>query len=127
MQIITTTTLNVSEENLALIPLVVESIGYQSWKEWEIAGAKKIAKTAWEAIEVEEGEEKEPFVFDEETVDTSVNTFIKYFLQKDAIQRLTNIITPSVEKYFGGVMKTQADSVKAELSEAITSVTTITE
>lgn len=101
MQIKITTTLNVSEENLGLIPLIIASLSYDSWS------AEQLSQ--------------------DEEADVTPNTFIKYWLAKDYTQRLTNIIVPQVDAYFGGVMKAQAEVVKGQLSTAINCVVDITE
>lgn len=133
MEITTTTKLRISKENIGLIPVVTDSIGFKNWKSDKISKARDLAQAEYDAViipEPEEGEEvepREPFVFDEESVDTSHTTFIKEFLATDAIQRQTNLITPGVDSYFGIVMKDQAEGVKGQLKEAITSEVTITE
>lgn len=101
MQITITTTLNITEENLGLIPLIIASLEYPSWS------AEQLSL--------------------DENADVTPNTFIKYWLAKDFTQRLTNIIEPQLDKYFGVVMQAQAGVVKQQLSTAITSVVEITE
>lgn len=108
MIITTTTTLNISEANSGLIPLVVESIGYKEW----------------EANVIAQAQQDENYV--PEDTQVLMNTFIKEFLAKDATQRLANLIAPQVDRYFGVVMQAQASVVKDDLSTAITSVVEIT-
>lgn len=101
MQIKITTTLDISPENLGLIPLIIASLSYDSWSA--------------EQLSLDEG------------ADVTPNTFIRYWLAKDARQRLTNIIAPQVDSYFGGVMKAKAEAVKGQLATAIKSVVEITD
>jgi hypothetical protein len=107
MQIKITTTLDISEENKPLIPLVSNDIGYEQWRLTTINDAREKART--DNVE-----------FNADDLDVSSNTFIKYFLSLDHKQRLKNIISPVVDKYFGIVMQTQASEVRNQLNEAIT-------
>jgi hypothetical protein len=107
MQIKITTTLDISEENKPLIPLVSNDIGYEQWRLTTINDAREKART--DNVE-----------FNADDLDVSSYAFIKAFLSLDYTQRLKNIISPVVDKYFGIVMQTQAAEVRNQLNEAIT-------
>jgi len=114
MQIKITTTLNISEENKPLIPLVSNDIGYEQWRLTTINDAREKART--DNVE-----------FNADILDVSSNAFIKAFLSLDYTQRLKNIITPVVNKYYGIVMQTQANAVKNQLDAALTTQVEIIE
>lgn len=116
MQIKITTTFNISEANKSLIPLVCTDIGYEEWKKNTIQQALEEAHT-----------ENPEFLEEDLVIDTDRNTFMKFFLSNDASSSLKNKITPSVERYFGGVMQNKATAVKHQLDEAITTVVEIIE
>lgn len=96
MEITITTKLTISEENIPLIQVVADDLDFQQWKK-------------------EQGEE-----------DSSAETFIKQYLERQSKNNLKSIITPSIYNYFGKVMKTQADeAVNLLESGAIEAVVTI--
>lgn len=97
MQITITTTLDISEENLGLIPLITAGLGYSVWTTVQDAGA-----------------------------DTSQEAFIKDYLTKDFKERINSLILPTVESHFGGVMKTQSDAIQEQLLTAVSANVEIT-
>lgn len=126
MQIKITTTLDISEENKGLLPIVLADIGYNEWKENKIKDAKKEAHDAY-ILTIDINVPFEEPEFDETTVNTSTDTFIKEYLSNNSKNSLKELIAASVNKYFGGVMKNNAQAVNSALETAIASIVTITE
>ena len=140
MIITKTTTINISPENVGLIPVVVNNLNYQEWKGVRINKASEEAYRQWvidntpPVVEPVEGEEPptppEPldtslFEFDLSTVDTSEITFIKEYLAKEDYKAMVNLIAPAIDKYFGVVMKAKGEAVKGLLAQSITSEVTV--
>jgi len=121
MQIKTTTTIDISPENEGLISVVISQLGYNAW----VGGVINKAKN--EAIEGLSTEELQDFVFDESALDVTPEAFLKSFLSKDSTYRMTNLIAPAIDSYFGIAGKATAETVKGLLDTAIQSTVTITE
>lgn len=117
MQIKTITTLDISPENVGLIPVVADSLNYKGWKQDIINNAlMELRKDNPEATE------------EDVTDDYSVNTFIKEFLSKDYTLRIVNLVSPVINRYFGLNEVEQAQALKDELANgAVVTEVTITE
>lgn len=101
MYIKTTTVLAISDENLGLIQIVANKMGYQSWVKTRLA--------------------KDP------NLPTDVNTFIQELLTMNNLKLLRSMIVPPVQEWFGLQAKGRTDKVLGELNQALVAKVEITE
>jgi len=125
MKITITTTFDISEENKPLIPVVTEDLKYQEWVENTKNEALRIARD--EVVKNNPEIDILTITLDDIFVDVSQETFIKQFLSNDYTMRLKNIVSPSINKFFGLVMQNRAVIAKSQLDTAINTEVTITE
>lgn len=120
MQIKIETLFNISPENIALIPIVANKLGYQ---EWIVLQEDKAKATSIELANTQNADLPEEERVTAESLyvvpDTDVNTFINDFFTADFSTRIKNLVSPSVEEYFGLKDKQTADFVKGQLDEAV--------
>ena len=116
MRITITTTFDISEENKPLISVVSGTLWYEAW----------VGRTIYTAAQLARAEDPD-FDMANLVVDTSVNTFVKQYLEEDYTMRLKNIVSPSIDQYFGLIMQEQATAAKGQLDTAIETTVTITE